>query len=117
VEGSRARRRRENKEKKERELALIGVDGQFPVRREGRVREGTRRERGTGVYLTQSTENGTELTENSAELTSDIIAAGDNIVEIIIENNDKNEHDNNENIVENNDENKIENIDVNKVNR
>ena len=117
VEGSRARRRRENKEKKERELALIGVDGQFPVRREGRVREGTRRERGTGVYLTQSTENSTELTENSTELTensteltTDIIAANDNKVEIIIENNDKNEH------VNNNDENRAENIDVNKRN-
>ena len=40
-EGSRARRRRENKEKKDRELELYGVDGKFPVR----IREGKKTER------------------------------------------------------------------------
>jgi hypothetical protein len=83
VEGSRARRRRENKEKKERELALIGVDGQFPVRREGRVREGTRRERGTGVYLAQSA-------EISTELTGDMIATTESKILHIVENKNEN---------------------------
>jgi hypothetical protein len=93
VEGSRARRRRENKEKKERELALIGVDGQFPVRREGRVREGTRRERGTGVYLAQSTEISTEFTGN-------IIATTENKVLHIVENKGENNEQESRNQIE-----------------
>jgi hypothetical protein len=85
VEGSRARRRRENKEKKERELALVGVDGQFPIRREGRVREGTRRERGTGVFLAQST-------EVSTDLAGSITAATESKVQNKDENKDENKN-------------------------